>query len=783
MITELVINRFTLGQILGSLYIFGTFVLALVILLLVGGQLRTQWRADLLNHSSQIANRLAQDSRLALIQNSPENVMDAVRMVRNYPNVERIAIYACNEDTPLVGSIPDGFKRGHPCTDITDSTIQESTTRLTIATPVIFTASPQHPGGSGTMRTNSLAPDRPLGCVFLTVSKSGMNNAINMLEKHLLIGIGIAATVVLALILLTMTWITKPFRRLKQIMVKSRTGQPFASAQVYGIKEARAIAESYNALMAELQKSNYQLEERIQERTLQLQKASRAKSEFLARMSHEIRTPMQGILGFLSALTKTPLSQQQTKYLELAQASIQQLVILLNDILDHARIEAGKMVLDNKPFNLHDTISNAAFIHAESARKKGLGLKIAIDSGTPNWIIGDAVRWAQIVHNLVHNAVKYTYRGEITIRLRRQAEREEPHCLELTVRDTGIGIADQDKKKVFQLFGQIDGSVTRQQGGSGLGLANCKSWVAAMGGTLALESQEGVGSTFRICVDVVTVTSLSAPQQTDVNVQVVASDETLRGRVLVVDDNPTNRCLITSLLHDLGTVVDEASNGYEALASCHRACYDLILMDWRMPGLDGIETTKHLRQLVGNPNRLTPIIGITADLDDHRDSLLQAGMNACLHKPLDTEHLISVFRQWLSIQPSTVSHAVEDARPASDPPNHALDIAYLDKNLKHKPALLQSLIEDFKGQTQHSLEELHEVLFKEHDPNNCRVVLHDLRGTAANLGALNVIQQCLKIQATLDKQRTIPDKTAFFELQESIQRAGEALSQYRKFLV
>jgi PAS domain S-box-containing protein len=361
------------------------------------------------------------------------------------------------------------------------------------------------------------------------------------------------------------------------------------------------------------------------------QAAGEAKAAFLANMSHEIRTPMNGVMGVLHLLKSEQLSEEGRRMLEEALSCGRMLSELLNDVIDFSKIEAGRLEMAVEPVDPGALIEGVARLLRPQAEAKGLKLNLHVD-GELGWVRTDPVRLRQALFNLVGNAVKFTLKGEVSIRAMLKARASGP-MLRLEVADTGVGIPAAVQPRIFQRFDQGDASTTRRFGGSGLGLAITQRLAEMMGGAVGFASTEGVGSVFWL--------EIAAPSAMPHAPEAEADEPYLDGlRVLVVEDNPTNRMIATKLLENLGASVETAADGLLGVEAAGRGAFDLILMDVQMPGIDGLEASRRIRAL-GGPAAQTPIVALTANVLSHqRRAYLEAGMDGVVGKPISPAALL-----------------------------------------------------------------------------------------------------------------------------------------------
>jgi signal transduction histidine kinase/ActR/RegA family two-component response regulator len=387
------------------------------------------------------------------------------------------------------------------------------------------------------------------------------------------------------------------------------------------------------------------LEKTVQDRTHELRQAleraeaaNRAKNLFLATVSHEIRTPMHGILGMAEVLQHTPLNEEQQQHLCTLQSSANGLLALINDLLDFAKMEAGRLEMVREPFILNEVISGVLQLFLPTSQQKGILLSSKLDLQPRLEVLGDAVRLRQILLNLVVNALKFTEHGKVCIKASVTYQSSLHLGLRIEVSDTGIGIAPELKARLFKPFVQADSSTSRRYGGTGLGLAICQQIVQLFGGEIGCDSTEGEGSLFWFEIPL----SLPQPHGSSTTTVTPVQPAKVNNRsltVLVADDNPVNQQVAMLLLSVLGHKVSIANNGEEAVAAVMIQPFDLVLMDLHMPNMDGFEATQAIRSKGGAVARV-PIIALTADtVQGIEERCLQSGMNGFVTKPFTKEKI------------------------------------------------------------------------------------------------------------------------------------------------
>ncbi len=543
------------------------------------------------------------------------------------------------------------------------------------------------------------------------------------------------------------------------------------------------------------------------------EEASQAKSEFLANMSHEIRTPLNPIIGLTHLAMKAKPSEQIQNYLENIQSSSRLLLHVIDDILDFSKIEAGKLDMENLFFSLDQTLENIRSLYSVRAREKGLEFIMDAADEAPSNLIGDPIRLEQVLGNLISNAIKFTEKGKIVVSIHASQQTDQKVKFDFKVRDSGIGLTQEQIGKLFLEFSQADSSTTRKYGGTGLGLSICRNLVDLMGGAISVESEPGQGSIFSFFLDFDLASETVVPDVLSTSALPMGSLPNYRGeRILVAEDNKTNQMVARELLEGVGLSVDVANNGYEALAMSLEQHYDLILMDIQMPQMDGYAATLEIRKSSIDDCRLMkekqeqssiaqkkqssiiipfidhqssiPIIAMTAHaMPADRERSLSSGMNDHVTKPIDPDSFYQTLMRWLppsGTTPVPPAMAEPETAPSESPiPDDlpGIDLAAGLRKVRDNRKLFHKLLVEFHKDHREDVGKIKQALGRG-DTKMVQHLAHTLKGAAGTLGANDLSKAAGVLESTLRNHgETVgPLKT----LEEAIAVVMEGLAVFEK---
>ncbi|WP_297812117.1 ATP-binding protein [uncultured Methylophaga sp.] len=590
-----------------------------------------------------------------------------------------------------------------------------------------------------------------IGALYLLDDRTSLNTQMTAFYRVVTITVVIAFFASLLAMLWLISLFIMPVNQLLETIRAITLHKDYRRrAPAASTLEFNQLTDSFNQMISEiehrgeqLEQANSELEQRVKARTEALEtalalanEANQAKAEFLAVMSHEVRTPLNGVIGFAELLKLNQLDNDSRETVELLNDSAQALLALLNQILDFSKLDADKIELEQQGIELATFMRSVVETNRAKADRKGLAMDLKLQDSDCT-VMGDALRLRQILNNLIDNAIKFTDKGRVDIDVFTHHSDGED-WLSFEVSDTGSGISPSKLKQIFSPFAQADSSVTRKYGGTGLGLAICAQLIKLMKGHYGVKSEENQGSLFWFKLP---LQKLEAPSVTPKPLPLPTETTAASGElILLAEDNEINQSVAEGMLRNLGYEVEIVSNGMEAVSCCMQHQYALILMDYHMPQLGGIDATRQIRDSgEQGPNQRTPIVALTADVQRHVENQFRhAGANDLLIKPFKLEQLSRVVNQWLKRGNDNAQTAVpviddtvlEDIRQMSGDQASSLIGNIVELYLQKSPDLIADI---HQGARQGDAEQLFRAA-------------HALKSSSANIGAVRVSEVARQLE-------------------------------------
>lgn len=626
-----------------------------------------------------------------------------------------------------------------------------------------------------------------LGAVFLKSELTTLKQ--QFYDKIKIVVFVVLAGFVLAFLLSSFLqkYISRPIVKLAGLMEGVNQSMNYKIRSAYkGRDEIGKLSQSFNNMLEKMEKheqalseANSQLESKVERRTLELkeqneklsianqlaQQSRLAKDQFLATMSHEIRTPLNAIIGFQQLLKETPLNAEQKEYVESIDFAGKNLLIIINDILDLSKIEAGKFEINQESLNVEQAIKSVVDLVEFNAKEKHLQLVFNHDTNIPANVIGDTARFNQILLNLVGNAVKFTEAGTVTITSKLISRKEDIVLCEFSVEDTGIGIPAEKQSLVFERFTQASADTTRKYGGTGLGLTIVKQLLKLQGGNISLKSEVGKGTTFTFYIPFGNANRIIDSVSSQNNTQQMDARQDRKLKILLAEDTPLNQLLVRKIIQKWNYEMDVANNGREVLTLLDKNTYDIVLMDIQMPEMDGYTATQAIRNMSHPDKKNIPIIALTAHAtNEEAQKCLHMGMNAYVTKPFNPELLLKTILQLTSKQQALPKTTVEEEIPKA---NQLFDLTYLNEHAAGDNNFLVEMISIFLSDTPEFLKELKEDIDHQ-DFEKIKETSHSMKGLFLTLGMNDAARLLKEIETMASSDEDLPRISNNFQLIESM---------------
>ena len=519
----------------------------------------------------------------------------------------------------------------------------------------------------------------------------------------------------------------------------------------------------YLAIREDITELNHAKE--VAERSAQL------KGEFLANMSHEIRTPMNGILGFTELLSQAKLEHREQKYLDIINSSTHSLMGLINDILDYSKLESGKFELNYHPVDPFDEFEKMSQLFLLRMQEKDIAFNLKIDEQIPQTLEVDSLRVQQVVTNLIGNALKFTpEKGKIDFHVSLLHKSEKYANIRINVKDSGIGISAEQQRVIFKAFKQAQSSTSRKFGGTGLGLSISTNLVHLMGSDLKVKSEENKGSHFYFDLDL-KISSQEALKEDQKNLHQNNEHLNFSGKILAADDNPVNRMLLEELLKPYDIELSLATNGKEALALCKETNFDLILMDIKMPVMDGITALEQLK----TQNYTAPVVALTANaMEGDKNKFLNQGFDNYLAKPIILSKLLNILKTYL--KNIKFSHSEDKLLANNYKENDYVDVALIMSKLSFKKSIVHKLLDMFLKTTTNTMDEIKESI-ELRDYEHLEASAHFLKGSAGNLRIDSIESLTREIELNSKSQNDVDYKAMYVKLDKVVNNVREEMKE------
>lgn len=762
----------------------------------------------LVEEGERITKELAIQNTLAILYESPENAEDASQAALSFPDIAGVAIYT--KDNQVLFSSKDISMRSQAVSTLSDHAVIEFETNdnWQFIAPIFSSYESEEESLSPFAEQSSKA--ETIGYVRLLMSKETLHaTTANILRGNLSVSAGLALILLLLLLFITRR-LTRPLADLAKVMSLPAEGTYYVRAHIEGPKDVEHMQDAFNT-MVDVLEGREELLKQVRDKALE---AARLKGEFAANVTHELRTPMNGVLGMLELLTGTGLNDQQNEYVDIARGSADALLLLIDDILDFSKVEAGKSNFEIVDFDLYNLANDIVELLKIQAHSKDITLSYQIDDDVPPIIQAVSSRIRQVLINLLGNAIKFTEEGQVLLHIKQvKLGDHKGLCLQFNVHDTGIGIPENAQSSVFEAFSQVDGSSTRKYGGSGLGLAICNKLVNQMQGEMDMTSELGKGSHFWFSLPVkasseaaliesdqakpkesTALISRSLPTQVK---QKIRSDS----RILVVEDNRTNQLVASGMLERLACQAIIVDDGQQAVDMLMRESFDIILMDVHMPVMDGYTATRTIRDAEGDKKH-TPIVAMTANVGQQDiDKCLSEGMDDFLGKPLKLDALRDKLLVYLGVDDNAnADMRIESESYIETDASAAQDIEVDNKNQDlssndNKDIVIdRSILSELRKSVGHALEDMIDAFLEDLFPHiesikdgladdNAKAIemaAHALKGSSRTFGADKFADQCKTIESMAKDSQFSEIKEILPQFELEAKRVDKFLANERK---